>query len=137
MTATEDALALSEPIVDRLRNLILSGDLADQFEVSAMPVRDAIKPLIGEGFVVAEGQKTIVVAPRNADDFLDITQMRLLLKQRALEPAAPHLRAADFAAIAAIPSSAAAQDTPRDQVGKLWRYDSAAQGRRGTCIVMQ
>jgi DNA-binding GntR family transcriptional regulator len=136
MAVTEDALALSETIVDRLRNLILSGDLAphskltqrdlaDQFGVSAMPVRDAIKQLIGEGFVVAEGQKTIVVAPLNADDFLDIMQMRLLLEPRALELAAPYLREADFAGIDAILSSAAAQDTPRDQVDKHWQFHQA------------
>ena len=134
MIASEDsAHTATQAIVEALRERIVAGDLrphakltqrdlADQFGVSAMPVRDAIKQLISDGLVVAEGQKTIVVAPMSADDFLDVMEMRLTLEPRALELAMPFISAANLSEIEGILASSAPTDTSRESVEKHWRF---------------
>jgi DNA-binding GntR family transcriptional regulator len=62
-----------------------------------MPARDAVQRLLGEGLAVQEGQKTVVVAPLNVGDFLDIMEIRVLLEPRALELSIPRLTPADIA----------------------------------------
>jgi DNA-binding GntR family transcriptional regulator len=120
-------------IADRLRGLILEGelkpharltqrDLADQFGVSAMPVRDAIKQLISEGLVIAEGQKTIVVAPVSSDDFLDVMEMRLALEPRALELAIPFVSPSDLDGLDAILENSTESDPPRVAVEQHWHF---------------
>jgi DNA-binding GntR family transcriptional regulator len=71
--------------------------VAAQFGSSIMPARDAVLRLLGEGLAVQEGQKTVVVAPLNVGDFLDIMEIRALLEPRALELSVPRLTAADIA----------------------------------------
>lgn len=126
----------TKAIVDRLREGIVDGefrphekltqrDLADRFGVSPMPIRDAIKQLISEGLVVAEGQKTIVVAPLSAEDFLDVMEMRLTLEPRALELAIPYFDAHIFSEVTKILESSSEDDSSRDSVEKHWRFHQA------------
>lgn len=97
----------ADEIVDKVRERILIGDLkprarltlreiASEYGSSVMPARDAVQRLLGEGLAIQEGLKTVVVAPLNIGDFLDIMEIRMLLEPRALELSAPRLTAADI-----------------------------------------
>src|SRR3954454_2301695 len=100
-------LNTAQTIAQALREQILCGelapstrvtqrDLAAKFGFSPMPARDAVKMLLAEGLVVQEGSKTIVVAPINSEDFVEIMDMRSLLEPRALELSIPNLKADDL-----------------------------------------
>src|SRR5262245_49625253 len=76
--------------------------IAQAFEVSTTPARDAITRLIGEGALVNLGPKTVVV-PHLTQDVLDeVTAIRLALEGLAAENAARHLGEADLARLEAL-----------------------------------
>jgi DNA-binding GntR family transcriptional regulator len=129
-------------IADRLRRMILTGDiepgarltqreLAAGFGLSVMPVRDAIKRLLGEGLIVQEGQKTIVVAPLRADDFIDIMEMRALLEPAAMKLSCPRLTAADIAESWAMLKQARTDEEPFEFVAKHWAFHRSLYKRAG------
>jgi len=106
--ARQRAYSTADEIVDKVRERILVGELkprarltlreiASEYGSSVMPARDAVQRLLGEGLAVQEGQKTVVVAPLNLGDFLDIMEVRILLEPRALELSIPRLTATDIA----------------------------------------
>lgn len=74
---------LGHQIADRVRDAILSGELAagvhltqqelcQRFGTSRMPARDALLQLTFEGFVVDEGAGRVRVAPISRTDVLDL-----------------------------------------------------------------
>ncbi len=78
-----------------LRRAILSGELApgekllgeklaQQWGVSATPLRESFRRLAGEGLVVIEPQRGARVAPISVDDAAEIYEIRLLLDPVAL-----------------------------------------------------
>lgn len=87
---------LVDQAVERLREDLLSGVhrpgtklkvalLRDHYGYSSSPLREALNRLTQEGLVVADQRRGFRVAPMSADDFADITRLRLLLDLRALE----------------------------------------------------
>jgi DNA-binding GntR family transcriptional regulator len=72
------------------------GELAEKFEVSRSPVREALVVLEQEGTVVLSPYKGASVKPLSAEEVLDIAELRLALISRALESAYRHLSQADF-----------------------------------------
>ena len=94
-------------VVKRIREAILDeifkpGDhlgeveLAEKFEVSRSPVREALLALEKEGTVVISPYKGAIVKPLSADEVSDIADLRLALISLALKPAYRHLSPADF-----------------------------------------
>jgi DNA-binding GntR family transcriptional regulator len=94
-------------VVKRIREAILDevfkpGDhlaevhLAEKFEVSRSPVREALLALEKEGTVVTIPYKGAIVKPLSAAEVLDIAELRLALISLALKPAHRHLSPADF-----------------------------------------
>jgi DNA-binding GntR family transcriptional regulator len=90
------AAPLVDQAVDRLRHDMLSGVhvpgtklkvdlLRNRYGYSSSPLREALNRLTQEGFVVADQRRGFRVAPMSADDFADITRLRLLLDLQALE----------------------------------------------------
>jgi DNA-binding GntR family transcriptional regulator len=142
MAGEQTTLNTAQTIAQALREQILSGelaphtrvtqrDLAAKFGFSPMPARDAVKMLLAEGLVVQEGSKTIVVAPTNSDDFVEIMDMRTLLEPRALELSVPHLTEADFAAArAALARSGTTRDL-RQMVADHWSFHRVLYCRAG------
>jgi DNA-binding GntR family transcriptional regulator len=59
--------------------------LAEQWGVSATPLRETFQRLAGEGLVVIEPQRGARVAPISVDQAAEIYEMRLLLDPVALE----------------------------------------------------
>jgi DNA-binding GntR family transcriptional regulator len=72
-------------------------ELAEKFEVSRSPVREALLALEKEGTGIMSPYKGAVVKPLSAEEVLDIAELRLALISLALKPAYRHLSPADFA----------------------------------------
>jgi DNA-binding GntR family transcriptional regulator len=142
MAGEPSTLNTAQTIAQALREQILTGklapharvtqrDLAAKFGFSPMPARDAVKMLLAEGLVVQEGSKTIVVAPVNTEDFIEIMDMRTLLEPRALELSMPRLGPEDFAAARAALARSGTTSDPRQVVADHWDFHRALYGRAG------
>jgi DNA-binding GntR family transcriptional regulator len=86
-----ESRSLSEQVIVELRRSILSGalapgqnlslrKLAEQLNVSFIPVRDALRALEGEGLVVNPPGRSATVAPLDLDEFHGIYRVRRLLE---------------------------------------------------------
>jgi DNA-binding GntR family transcriptional regulator len=142
MAGEPTTLNTAQTIAQALREQILSGelapntrvtqrDLAAKFGFSPMPARDAVKMLLAEGLVVQEGSKTIVVAPVNTEDFVEIMDMRTLLEPRALELSIPNLTADDLAQARAALARSGTTSDPRQVVANHWDFHRALYRRAG------
>ena len=132
-TASVSTLNTAQSIASELREQILSGklapstrvtqrDLAAQFGRSPMPARDAVKMLLAEGLVVQEGSKTIIVAPVNLDDFVEIMELRAVLEPHALELSIPRLSTEDFTRARAVLDLSGTSAEPREMVENHWAF---------------
>jgi DNA-binding GntR family transcriptional regulator len=94
-------------VVKRIREGILDevfkpGDhlgeveLAEKFEVSRSPVREALLALEKEGTVVVNPYKGAVLKPLSAEEVLELAEIRLTLISLALKPAYRHLSPSDL-----------------------------------------
>ena len=94
-------------IVETLRAEIIGGRLrpdqplrqealAARFGVSRMPVREALRDLENQGFVIFPKNKSARVAPLLVGELVEIFDMRALAECLALEKAIPHLSNADL-----------------------------------------
>lgn len=102
---------LASAIVDQLRRGILDGHypagsqlrqdaLAQAYEVSRIPIREALLQLEAEGFVRIAPHKGAIVSGLSLDEINDVFALRKLLEPRLLESSVPALTPEDFAAIA-------------------------------------
>lgn len=82
-------------VLEELRRLILSGgappgaqippgEVADAFQVSPIPVREALKTLVGEGLVVHQRNAGYRVSQMSVDELREIYFVRGVLEQAAL-----------------------------------------------------
>lgn len=85
-------------VLAKLRSAIIAGDflpgqplrqdsIADQFGVSRVPLREALKILEGEGQVVYEPHRGYKVARLSLDDLLEVYRIRELLEAEAARAA--------------------------------------------------
>ncbi len=79
----------------RLREAIVTGELqpgsrvrveelAQQWDVSSTPLREALRTLAGEGLIVLDPQRGARVADLSEDEMFDIYELRLILEPHAL-----------------------------------------------------
>lgn len=101
---------LSAAIVEQLRRDILDGTyaageqlrqdaLAATFQVSRIPVREALFQLEAEGLVLIEPHKGAIVSSFSLEEINDVFDLRVLLEPRLLAQSAPQLTAADMAEV--------------------------------------
>lgn len=92
--------SIRETVKKALRSAIISGEmqpgqvysgpsLAEQFGVSATPIREAMLDLVREGLVVAMPNRGFQVTEVAEKDLVEVTQIRLLLEPPAVEIATP------------------------------------------------
>ncbi len=116
---------LSAAIVEQLRRAILDGThaagsqlrqdaLAAHFQVSRIPVREALFQLEAEGLVHIEPHKGAVVAGFALDQIDDVFDLRVLLEPRLLARSAPRLSAADYEEVAGFDAAFAEAIARRD-----------------------
>ena len=93
----------SELIAERLRNAIVIGEyqsgqalkqdeLAKHFEVSKIPLREALYQLKSEGLVEFINNRGSIVSSLSASEVEEIYTMRMALEEIALERAIPNCR---------------------------------------------
>ena len=99
---TESSL-LSGKVVNAIRNDILSGrlapgsrirqeELAQQYDVSRIPVREALRQLESDGLVTLRANSGAWVANLNAEEFIEIYKIRERLEPLALRESVPYLK---------------------------------------------
>ncbi|TKI07861.1 GntR family transcriptional regulator [Martelella alba] len=104
------APSTSDVITQYLRKAILNeyfsmdepirqDDIAKKFNVSKIPVREALKKLESEGLVIFIKNRGAVVTRMTDNELAQLFEMRILLEQRLLELAIPNMGEQDFAAI--------------------------------------
>jgi DNA-binding GntR family transcriptional regulator len=97
-----------ELIAGSLRQAIILGvikggeklrqnDIARQFGVSVIPVREAFQQLVAEGFVIGHRNRGVVVAETSTDEIRELFDLRAALESILLESAVPAMNAATFA----------------------------------------
>lgn len=94
--------SIPDVIYDQLRRDIARGvyrpgplsirQLAEHFDVSTMPVREALRRLEGEGLVAFEGGRRIRVNALTLDDLKELLSIRIALETLALSAAIPALQ---------------------------------------------
>ncbi|WP_421952647.1 GntR family transcriptional regulator [Pelagibacterium sp.] len=96
-------------IYDALRDAIIRGEIeegeplrqdmvAQMFNVSRIPVREAMQKLEAQGLVVSERYKGVVVASLSHDQITEIFQFRALVEPTVIELAVPVMSEASLEA---------------------------------------
>ncbi len=97
-------LPLREVVFNTLRQAILKGELkpgehlmevelAEKLRVSRTPIREAMRKLEAEGFVVMEPRKGAEVANITESDLNDVLEVRIVLENMAIELACQRMTA--------------------------------------------
>lgn len=118
MTKIEPLGAVRERVLGALRQEIIAGslrpgdrlverELADRFGVSRVPVREAIRALVAEGFVLFETPRRTVVRPLSPTDVKELFELREALEVYAAGLAATRATPADLAELRDLLTSAA------------------------------
>lgn len=127
--------SLTEQIVDRLRTDIVSGAVAPgdrltetalsrQFGVSRVPIREALRTLETEGFVVLRQYAGAVVASLDPDDVADLFAVREVIETRIVRRCAER-----FAAAATATPTATGPAAVRDASRRAWDEERADLAR--------
>jgi DNA-binding GntR family transcriptional regulator len=124
-----------ELIASALRHAVLHGRLksnqplrqdqiAEQFGVSKIPVREAMVQLRAEGLIVFVPNRGFVVSELSPDEVEEIYSMRLALETLALERAIPRLKRADLIRASSVLDISDVEDD-RSQWSELnWEFHS-------------
>lgn len=97
----------SEVILRYIRNAIVTGaldegapirqdEVASMFNVSKIPVREALKQLESEGFVTFQRNRGAIVASLSEPEIAQIFEVRAILESNAVRLSVPIMRATDF-----------------------------------------
>ncbi|MBC7258365.1 MAG: GntR family transcriptional regulator [Chloroflexi bacterium] len=92
---------LQELVTDRIREAILRGwlkpgerldqaEIAERFQVSRMPVREALRTLEAEGLVKFYPHRGVEVCDLSPEEIEEIYQIRSALEAMAIQLAVPH-----------------------------------------------
>ncbi|MFZ0332928.1 MAG: GntR family transcriptional regulator [Candidatus Acidiferrales bacterium] len=99
--------SLASAVADKLRGMIIHGDvqegeqlrqdaIAADFQVSRIPVREALRQLEAEGLIKIVAHRGAVVSALSADEIEELFDIRALLECAVLKVSIPNLTEADF-----------------------------------------
>lgn len=105
--------SLPQTLAEALRERILNGEfkdgdpivqetIAEEYEVSRMPVREALRQLEGQGLVVLKTHKGAVVTSMKREKISELFDLRAILECDILSRALPNFEKDDIAASQAI-----------------------------------
>jgi DNA-binding GntR family transcriptional regulator len=108
-----DLRTKEEQVADFLREGIISGafprgsrlkqaEIAERLQISITPVREALKILEAEGYVIGDSYRGASVVPFDASASEEVLELRLLLESRLLRGAAQRMTAEDFTELRAL-----------------------------------
>lgn len=126
----------SEVVLKHLRSAIVSGrlaegapirqdDVARLFNVSKIPVREALKQLEAEGFVTFQRNRGAVVASLSEPEIVQIFEVRAILESNALRLSMPAMSDADFARAAACGTAFADEPDVSRWAALNWEFHSS------------
>jgi DNA-binding GntR family transcriptional regulator len=126
----------SELIAERLRNAIIIGEyasgqalkqdeLAKHFEVSKIPLREALYQLKSEGLVKFINNRGSIVSSLSASEVEEIYTMRKALEEIALERAIPNFQAANKIAAESALKLIDASTNPLDWAALNWEFHAS------------
>jgi DNA-binding GntR family transcriptional regulator len=122
-----------ELIASAMRSAILQGRLksnqplrqdqiAEQFGVSKIPVREAMVQLRAEGLIVFVPNRGFVVSELSPAEVEEIYIMRMALETKALERAIPKLRSADMIRAASVLDISEVEDDSSQWSELNWEF---------------
>jgi len=128
--------SVPEAVAISLRGRILSGEfkdgeqlrqeaIANEYEVSRMPVREALRQLEAEGLVRLQTHKGAIVTALSPKEVGELFDLRVLLEGELLQLAIPKMTDQDFAASEAALTRLEAAYRQRDVLGwgaLNWEY---------------
>lgn len=140
-------LSTSDHIAEALREAIVSGqlpaetelrqdDIAARFEVSKVPVREALKRLEAEGLVTFVRNKGAVVAALSPEEIWEYVEIRAILEARAAELAAPRISAIHLAQARAAMTTLGAEKNPARWGVLNWQLHSALYADAGRPVLL-
>lgn len=91
--ATSVALKIRADIITgvlRPGDKLTISALSKRYDISLVPLREALSRLASTGFVIAEDQRGFRVAAISAEELLDITSTRIFLEKEALRRSVAH-----------------------------------------------
>jgi DNA-binding GntR family transcriptional regulator len=109
-TASDSAIprqSLTVAVADKLRDQIIRGEITEgaqirqdaiaaQYQVSRIPVREALRQLHAEGLIAIVPNRGAVVPALSPDDIEELFSIRALLEPEVLKRSIPHLTEDDF-----------------------------------------
>jgi DNA-binding GntR family transcriptional regulator len=99
--------SLTSAVADKLREQIIRGEIPEgsqlrqdaiavQYQVSRIPVREALRQLDAEGLISILPNRGAVVPALSPDDIEELFDIRALLEPEVLKRSIPHLTEEDF-----------------------------------------
>lgn len=133
---TTSSKTTSELIAEQIRNAIIIGEyesgqplkqdvLAKHFEVSKIPVREALYQLKSEGLVNFLNNRGVIVSSLSSCEVGEIYTMRMALEEIALERAIPNLKAANQIAAESALKLIDASTNPLDWAALNWEFHAS------------
>lgn len=100
-------LSLASAVADKLREMIIRGEMQEgeqlrqdaiavDFQVSRIPVREALRQLEAEGLIKIVAHRGAVVSSLSADEIEELFAIRALLECQVLKLSIPNLTESDF-----------------------------------------
>ena len=142
---------VTDVLVEQIRKEIIRGDfppgtrlrlrdLADRFNVSTMPIREALQILESEGLATSEARKGFKVTGLTSDELQDIYDMRATLEAMATRLAVPHISDETISALREIVEKI---DAVQDDAFRVVEFNNefhaliyTASGRTHLCSVI-
>jgi DNA-binding GntR family transcriptional regulator len=136
--------SLTSAVADKLRDQIIRGEIgegtqlrqdaiATQYQVSRIPVREALRQLDAEGLIAIVPNRGAVVPALSPDDIEELFAIRALLEPEILKRSIPQLTKEDFAEADAILRKYVSELRREDHVsgwGRLnWQFHSTLYSR--------
>src|SRR5438445_3450214 len=105
--------SLTSAVADKLRDQIIRGEIpegaqlrqdaiANQYRVSRIPVREALRQLDAEGLIAIVPNRGAIVPSLSPDDVEELFSIRALLEPEVLKLSIPHLTEDDFSEAATV-----------------------------------
>lgn len=125
----------SDVIARYLREAIMSGkvkeglpirqdEIAGLFNVSKIPVREALKRLEAEGLVIFQRNRGAVVTEMSQFEIVQIFEVRALLESNAIKLSVPHMTAQTLASAQAYCDQFGAETDVAKWADLNWRFHS-------------
>jgi DNA-binding GntR family transcriptional regulator len=136
--------SLTSAVADRLRDQIIRGEISEgsqlrqdaiatQYQVSRIPVREALRQLDAEGLITIVPNRGAVVPALSPEDVEELFAIRALLEPEVLKLSVPHLTEEDFSKATAILDQYVRELRHDDHVsawGRLnWEFHSTLYSR--------